>query len=553
MTNIAEAMVRAARATPNEVALIAKDGHGWRSFTFAEVEANCAGYADFLQGQGIGRGDRVMLMVRPSMEFICLAFALFAIGSVVILIDPGMGYKNLLRCIGAVGPEALVAIPKAHLFRHLCRRPFRTVRTHVVVGPALGLLGPELPSPDPAAARELAIVPTQADDLAAIIFTTGSTGPPKGVRYEHRIFAAQLEQIRSYYRIGPGEVDQPAFPLFALFSIALGARAVIPEMDPTRPARVDPERFIRTLNDYRVTYSFGSPAIWNVIGRYCEAKGIRLASLNKVLMAGAPVSGELIARLTAALPAKAEIHIPYGATESLPIVSITGREVLAETWTLTRQGKGACVGRPLPGIEIRVIPLREGPLDAKGREIHPLPAYEVGEIIVRGPVVTPAYDHNDSENRLAKIKDQGGGWHRMGDLGYLDNEGRLWFCGRKAHRVTTAMGTLYTICTEAVFNNHPQVARSALVGVRGTGGMRPVVIVEPCARVVDQGRLFAELRDLALKHGHTAEIKDFLLHNSFPVDIRHNAKIFREKLAVWATGRLAQGCRSPERPSSSKR
>lgn len=163
----------------------------------------------------------------------------------------------------------------------------------------------------------------------------------------------------------------------------------------------------------------------------------------------------------------------------------------------------------------------------------------IGEIIVRGPVVTAAYDNNDAENRLAKIRGKEGFWHRIGDLGYRDRAGRLWFCGRKAHRVRTASGPLYTICCEAVFNCHPLVNRSALVGIGEPGKQRPVLIVEPKATIADRGKLFAELRELAGQHSHTAMINDFMIHDSFPVDIRHNAKIFREKLAVWAAGKLA--------------
>ncbi|MDD5760206.1 MAG: fatty acid CoA ligase family protein [Desulfobulbaceae bacterium] len=545
MSNIAASLLKVARESPDGVALICKSGSGWQRWTFRQLENNVACFAEFLRGEGVVPGDRVMLMVRPSMEFICLTFALFALGAVVILIDPGMGYRNLLSCIGSVKPAVLVGIPRAQLFARLFRAPFKTVRRTICVGTGFGLLGKELPCPGKST-RQLALTPTQADDLAAIIFTTGSTGPPKGVRYEHRIFQAQLQQIREYYQIGAGDVDQPAFPLFALFSIALGARAVIPDMDPTRPAQVDPQKFIQSIDEFKVTYSFGSPAIWNVISRFCQERELRLGSLRKVLMAGAPVSGELIERMHAVLPVDAEIHIPYGATESLPIVSICGREVLTETWGLTRQGRGACVGRPLPGIEVRVIALREGaigPFDpAEGSDlpggVRWLPPFEVGEIIVRGPVVTAAYDNNDAENQMAKIIDGDGFWHRVGDLGYVDDVGRLWFCGRKAHRVTTANGTLYTICCEAIFNNHPQVLRSALVGVGGAGRMRPVVIVEPQGRVEDAPKLFAELREMALQHEQTAGIVDFLIHKSFPVDIRHNAKIFREKLASWAERRL---------------
>ena len=534
MSNIASTLKAAARKRPHEPALVA----GKDVFTFTRIEADTAAYADFLRQAGIEKGERVMLMVRPSKEFVCLAFALFAVGAVVILIDPGMGYKNLLRCIGSVRPEALLGIPRAILFKKIFPKPFATVRRTVCVGRAFGLLGAELPDTVENQGGELVMTETGPDDLAAIIFTTGSTGPPKGVRYEHRIFSAQLKRIRDYYQIGPGDVDQPAFPLFALFSIALGACAVIPDMDPTRPAEVNPEKFIATIDRHQVTYSFGSPAIWNVVGSYCRRKKIVLPSLKKVLMAGAPVSGELVERMQGVLADDAEIHTPYGATECLPIVSITGSEIVRSTWPLTRKGRGTCVGRPLPDTEIRVMAPVDGPV-ADISHARFLPEGEIGEIIVKGEVVTRAYENNEAENRISKIGDNGSFWHRIGDTGYLDGEGRLWFCGRKAHRVLTAAGPMYSVCCEAVFNEHPMVFRSALVGIGPAGSQQPVIVVELAGgRKKTPENLFAELRAIAVQYRHTKEIKRFLVHPSFPVDIRHNAKIFREKLAEWAAERV---------------
>ncbi len=528
--NIAIALQTAAVNSPQDIALIMPRRFGESCWTFAQIEGHMRFYADFLSRQGVRRGERVMLMVKPSMPFICLTFALFALGVVVILIDPGMGYKNLLRCISSVEPQVLIGIPKAQLFKRLFTKSFRTVRHHICVGQAFGILGKQLPSPS-APPEDFVVADTAPDDLAAIVFTTGSTGPPKGVQYEHRIFQNQLGQIRDYYGIGPGDVDQPAFPLFALFSIALGVCAVIPQMDPSHPAQVNPSRFIRTIQKYGVSYSFGSPAIWEVIGRYCQAHSLKLPSLKKVLMAGAPVSGELLESMFTVLPEDSEIHIPYGATEALPVISMRGREVVAETWSLTRQGKGVCVGRPLPGVEVRIIEAVPGPVVDSNKQ---LPLGEIGEIIVKGEVVTKAYFNNEAENRLAKIADGDGFWHRIGDVGYFDQQGRLWFCGRKAHRVMTANGILYTICCEAVFNQHPLVRRSALVGVGAPGQQRPILIIEPYQKINDRAKLKFDLRNLARDYGHTAQISDFMIHAGFPVDIRHNAKIFREKLAIWA-------------------
>jgi len=540
--NIATALRRSADTLGDTVALTALQGRQWNQWTFSELRRNSDGFAAALHGEGVRQGDRVMLMVRPSMEFFSLTFALFQMGAVVILIDPGMGYRNLLRCIGSVRPDILIGIPKAILFSRLFRAPFATVRRRIRIGvwpwgggKGLAPSGESCDNsgqPPACQARE--------SDLAAIIFTTGSTGPPKGVEYTHGIFHAQLQLIRDHYGIGPGDVDQPGFPLFGLFAAALGAKAVIPDMDPTRPARVNPEKFVRTLLEHQVTYSFGSPAIWNVVSRYCLEKGVALP-VRKVLMAGAPVSGELVERVQRILPEDAQIFTPYGATESLPVASIEGREIVEQTWPLTRIGRGACVGRALPGIEIRIVEPVDGPI-GDWQEACELQPGEIGEIVVRGPVVTRAYANNREETERAKIVDGAGFRHRMGDMGYVDELGRLWFCGRKAHRVRTAKGVMHTVCCEAIFNEHPLVRRSALVGLGNSGLLAPVIIVEPVGPVGNQERLFRELRELGLANPLTASIEHFLVHHSFPVDIRHNAKIFREKLAVWAAKRVQLPC-----------
>ncbi|MFH2122009.1 MAG: fatty acid CoA ligase family protein [Pseudomonadota bacterium] len=537
--NIGELLAERARDQADDVGLV--EAATGKVLSFQELNGHADALAFYLQDKGVRAGERVILMVRPSADFICLTFALFKLGAVVILIDPGMGYKNLLRCIAGVQPQVFIGIPEAHLFRHLFRSPFRSVRSSFCCGGSLGLLGADLCKEAGISSQPFPAYPARADELAAIIFTTGSTGPPKGVRYEHGVFNAQLQLIRDYYQIGPGQIDQPGFPLFALFSTALGARAVIPDMDPTRPAKVDPQKFIRSLREQQVTFSFGSPAIWNVVSRYCQEQGIILESLQQVLMAGAPIHGDLVARMQNILPTGARIHTPYGATESLPIVSIEGKEIVESTWPLSRQGYGICVGRPLPGIEIRVIALSDFPVPLWNDTLW-LPDGEIGEIVVRGDVVTRAYENNIEENRLAKIKDNTSFWHRMGDLGYLDTQGRLWFCGRRAHRVRVKDGTLNTIPCEAIINEHPDVARSALVGIpdpHHPGWQLPVIIVEMVkTRKINRDTLLAEVRKLAAASPLTDSIQFFLTHPDFPVDIRHNAKIFREKLSCWAQKKI---------------
>lgn len=535
--NIAATLQDVAKKYGEKPGLIeAKTG---RTLTFKELNELSDGYANYLHDRGVCAGDRVMLMVRPSADFICLTFALFKIGAPVILIDPGMGYKNLLRCIQRVQPKVLVGLPQALIFAKIYRKTFSSVQHFFCCGNSFGLLGANIRKQAVNCVGEYPVYKPGKEDLAAIIFTTGSTGPPKGVRYEHDLFSAQRGLIHDYYGIKAGDVDQPGFPLFALFSTSLGACAVIPDMDPTKPALVDPQKYIASIEKYGVSYSFGSPAIWNVINRYCKENNKKLPGLHKVLMAGAPVAGELLERTRAILSEEAQIFTPYGATESLPIVSIESREVIDQTWHQTQQGKGTCVGRPLPGMEIRVIEIADQPI-AHIDQTHSLAANEIGEIIVSGNVVTKGYDNNDEETRLAKIGDPDNGrfWHRMGDTGYLDDSGRLWFCGRRAHRVCTEQSTMFSICTEAIVNVHSDVFRSALVAVSGTTSQRnqrPAMIIEKTKESsLNDEELLNQVRALAAANPLTEDIELFFVHPSFPVDIRHNAKIFREKLSLWA-------------------
>jgi olefin beta-lactone synthetase len=536
--NIAETLIDVARKFGDRTGLIeAKTG---KSLTFRELQTYSDGLAFYLTDKGVKAGDRVMLMVRPSADFICLTFALFKIGAPVILIDPGMGYRNLLRCIAGVKPKIFIGIPVAHFFRSLFPKPFVTLEHTFCCGFSFGIFGPDIRKGSNSIKKSYPVYNPASDELAAILFTTGSTGPPKGVRYEHGIFAAQLELIRDYYRILPTDIDQPAFPLFALFSTALGACAVIPDMDPAHPSKVDPLKFLQSIDRYKVTYSFGSPALWNVVSRYCIENRRTIGSLRKVLMAGAPVSGELISRLTSILPDGAKIHTPYGATESLPIVSMEGEEILSKTWALTRIGSGTCVGRPLPGIQIKIIRFSDEAIEVYSDDLE-LPFGEIGEIIVKGGVVTRSYDNNIEETRFAKIKDGNTFWHRMGDAGYLDAEGLLWFCGRCAHRVRSRDGVLFTIPCEAIINEHPDVLRSALVGIPDMHDPRfqePVLVIEKKKRKRKEEELLREIKKIAAGNSLTKDIRLFLFHHDFPVDIRHNAKIFREKLAAWAETEL---------------
>ncbi|HZN36886.1 MAG TPA: fatty acid CoA ligase family protein [Pirellulaceae bacterium] len=547
IVNVGLRLSETARLNPNGVAVVVPRGRDggkriYASLTFRELDDDSNLLADGLAAMGARPGTRLVLMVPPSIDFISLVFAMFKAGVVSVLIDPGMGRRNLIRCLVESEPEGFIGVPLAQAVRCVLRGRFPNAKLNVTVGRRWFWGGRTIAQ---LRARKLSAdwrpAVTKADDPAAIIFTTGSTGPPKGTLYRHGNFDRQADEIRDFYRIQPGEIDLPGFPLFALFNCAMGVTTVIPDMDPTRPARVDPRNIVEAVTDWKVTQAFGSPALWNVVGRYCEERQIVMPTLRRVMSAGAPVPPHVLQRMKAAIAPEGDVHTPYGATEALPVASIAASEVLAETAAKSAAGAGTCVGRHFPGIDWKVIRITDGPLATLERA-EELPSGEIGELIVRGPVVTTEYVTRTECNALHKIRDGQSFWHRMGDVGYLEHE-RFWFCGRKSHRVITPRGTLFTIPCEAIFNQHPRVYRSALVGVGGPGQQRPVIIVEPWPEkrprsTSDAAQLIGELRELGQQHAHTAEIGDFMIRNALPVDIRHNAKIFREQLAIWAAWQL---------------
>jgi acyl-CoA synthetase (AMP-forming)/AMP-acid ligase II len=520
----------------------------YASITFAELEADSDLIARGLRAYGVTPGMRLALLVKPGIDFVTLVFALLKSGATSILIDPGMGRKNLLKCLADAEPEGFVAIPAAQAVRHFVRGRFPRAKLNVTVGRKLfwdGVtVGDVRRLARESASEESACLVRAAQDPAAIIFTTGSTGPPKGVLYSHGNFDHQVEQIRDGFGIRPGEVNVACFPLFGLFNAAMGVTTVIPRMDASRPARANPRNIVNAINDRNATQSFASPAVWDNVGKYCTSRGIKLPTLREAYSAGAPVPPKVIERMVACLAPGSRLHTPYGATEALPVSTIASPEILKETAKAWAAGRGTCVGRAFSGIERRVIKIVDGPI-ADISQTETLSNNEIGELIVRGPVVTERYVTRTEANATAKIADGSGFWHRMGDAGYLDAQGRFWFCGRVAHRVRTATGTRHTDPCEGVFNQHSSVLRSALVGVGPIGEERPVVCIELVkSRTVRKSRLEAELREMARKNPVTFGIVNFLFHPEFPVDIRHNSKIFREKLAVWAAEKLGVAPRS---------
>ena len=546
VVNVASRLKRSAEKTPYKRAVVypaGRDNTGrvtYSHLTFLQLDRESDCLAHGMENAGITRDTRTILMVKPSLEFFIIIFALFKTGAVPVVVDPGMGIRRMVACFKEGRPEAFIGIPTAHVLRTLYPKFFKTLKTWVTVGRRWFWRGFTLRRLRRTPWTPYSMAQTRTDDIAAILFTTGSTGPAKGAVYTHGNFDAQLGHIKSHLKISSDEIDLSTFPLFALFWPALGITSVIPDMDPTKPARVNPRNIIEAILNQGVTSMFASPALLNRVGEYGKKNRIKLPSIKRVISAGAPVSPSIIEQFSSMLCGDAQIHTPYGATEAVPIISITSNEILSETRRLSEQGYGICIGRPIDDLKICIIKVGDDPI-GKWSEDLAVPDGDIGEICVKGDLVTRNYFKRPESDALAKIKDQDFFWHRMGDVGWKDSKGRIWFCGRKSHRVITENRTLFTIPCEAIFNTHPGVYRSALVGIGPIHRQKPVICIELTRGKIKHHKkaLKNELLELAQQHELTREIENVLFHPSFPVDIRHNSKIFREKLAVWAEKKLS--------------
>lgn len=543
--NIAARLPELARERPDQIAIRCPGrrgaGNGMAAYDvtldYRQLDARSDAMAAGLAGYGIGRGVRTVVMVRPSPEFFLLMFALFKLGAVPVLVDPGIDKRALKQCLDEAQPQAFIGIPLAHVARLALRWAPSATRL-VTVGRRLGWGGTSLAALERAGASAgPMLADTDGEDMAAILFTSGSTGVPKGVVYRHRHFVGQIQLLGSAFGMEAGGVDLPTFPPFALFDPALGLTSVIPDMDPTRPAQADPARLHDAIQRFGVTQLFGSPALMRVLAKH----GRPLPTVTRVTSAGAPVPPDVVATIRSLLPADAQFWTPYGATECLPVAVVEGRE-LERTRAATEAGAGTCVGSVVEPNEVRIIAIDDAAL-ADWSQARVLVTGEVGEITVAGPTATDSYFNRPQATAAAKIRETLADGstrivHRMGDVGYFDAQGRLWFCGRKTHRVETAQGPLYTEQVEPVFNTVPGVARTALVGVGPAGAQVPVLCVELQRGQSDSPALREALRAKAAARLPDANLQHVLVHPAFPVDIRHNAKIGREKLAVWAGAEL---------------
>jgi acyl-CoA synthetase (AMP-forming)/AMP-acid ligase II/pimeloyl-ACP methyl ester carboxylesterase len=497
---------------------------------FAALAARIDAYERGLTAAGLRAAERVIMLVRPGVDFLALSYAVMGRGAVPVFIDPGMGVDAVVACMREAEPAGFIGVPRAHLLRLKAADVFRSLRFCVVAGrmslfgatPLRRLRTPVAESPEP--------ISRQADDPALVAFTSGATGRPKGVIFTNRMLTEQLAVFRGQFGFRGGEQDLPLLPVFSLFTAALGVGSIFPPLDPSRPLSLVPAQIIRVMRDLGNQTSFGSPTLWTKIADYCRRTGTSLPNLRRVFMAGAPVSPATIDLVKDACP-QAESYTPYGATEALPVTLAAAADLrsLPSVMALTGE-QGTPVGHAIDGVSLRVVEPVAGTDDGP---LVDCPERVIGEIVVSGGTVSREYLARPEATAASKIREAGRVWHRMGDMGYLDAAGRLWFCGRKAHVVITPDRVHHSVPVENVFDRHPGVRRTALIAVEG----RPALVVEPRSRRLGaeaRRRLAGELRALGAADPVTAAIRRFYFHDSFPVDARHNAKIYRDRLAVWA-------------------
>ena len=537
------ALQTAAAAAPWVAAVTRASFPRWRSapkydaIDFAALSARIHAYEHGLASAGLRAAERVIMLVSPGADFLALSYAVMGRGAVPVFIDPGMGIDAVLACMREAEPSGFIGVPKAHLLRLKAAGLFRSLRFCVVASrfPMFGatrvrdLLRPSSEPPAPIA--------RQADDAALVAFTSGATGTPKGVVFTNGMLTEQLAVFRSQFGFRGGEQDLPLLPVFSLFTAALGVGSIFPPLNPSRPLSLVPGRIVRVMQDLGNETCFGSPTLWSKLAEYCRQTGTSLPKLRRVFMAGAPVSQATIDLVAAACP-QAQSFTPYGATEALPVTIAAASELRQQTQVEALTGEqGTPVGRAIEGVTLRIVRPVEG---AGPKALVDCVEREIGEIVVSGATVSREYLRRPEATAAGKVVEGDRVWHRMGDMGYLDATGQLYFCGRRVHMVVTPARVFHSVPIENVFNRHPAVSRSALVGVDGGAAL----VVEPTGEhwplaAGARRRLAEELGALAAADRVTATIRRFYFHPSFPVDARHNAKIFRDKLAVWAATQTA--------------
>jgi acyl-CoA synthetase (AMP-forming)/AMP-acid ligase II len=472
---------------------------------FSELDSRVASFAQGLIQQGVHSGDRVAVLVPPSIDLIAVVYACWRIGAVTVIADRGLGIKGLGRAVKSSRVQHVVgvraAVVAARTLRWAARATFIDLKSLQNSMQLEGL-------------SQLALAEPVANDLAAILFTSGATGPAKGVRYTHGQLGAQRDILQAVYNITDTDSFVAAFAPFALFGPALGITTGLADMDVTSPATLTAQALDDACRATEATMVFASPA---ALANVLKTSTTNLSSLKQVrlvMSAGAPVPIETLRQMTRLCP-QAEMHTPYGMTEVLPVadLSLKQREAAGE-------GAGVCVGKPVNDCHVKIVAVDGG--------VTELPLGETGEVVVSAPWMSLGYNRLWLTQQKARFASDGLTWHRTGDVGHLDSEGHVWIEGRVVHMIHTAQGSITPVPLETVCETISGVQRAAAVGIGEPGIQQIVMVLETDQKNenVASAALTAQVRQ-ALGQVDVVAVWET---KKLPVDIRHNSKIDRTAL-----------------------
>ncbi len=506
-----------------------------------------------LAAAGVRRGDRVALLVEPSADLTAAVYAVWRAGAVIVVADKGLGFAQMRRALRSAHIDHIVGGAPGLAAARLMRLPGSLIAAGRVRGGAMRALGADRTLTDLVRLGRSSTLPPEpsVDQDCAVVFTSGATGPAKGVVYRHRQVLAQLELLRSTYALTPQDRMVAAFAPFALLGPALGIGSAVPDIDVTAPGTLTAAALAEAAAAVEATVVFASPAALRTVAATGSGLSTQqhsaLGRVRLLMSAGAPVSASLLHLVREVLP-HAEAHTPYGMTEALPVTDVSLAEIEA-----AGAGDGVCVGLALTGVELAVSPLSSrGVADGALGTTAGL----TGEICVRAPHVKDRYDALWATER-ASSRDRG--WHRTGDVGHLDAEGRLWIEGRLPHVITTAARVVTPVGIEQRVERLDSIDAAAVVGVGPVGAQVVVVVVVPSAarssRFGVPGRSPPSWRlDLALaettltqavREAAAVQVAAVLVARRLPLDIRHASKVDRQEVARWADRLLAGTTQSP--------
>ncbi|WP_236825341.1 MULTISPECIES: alpha/beta fold hydrolase [unclassified Blastococcus] len=517
---------------------------GGGSVSWARLSRRVADIAAGLAASGVGPGNRVALLLEPSADLTAAVYATWRAGAVIVVADKGLGLRGMRRALRGAAPDHVLGsaaglaaaramgLPGTRILAGRATAPVRRALAVEHDLASLEALGRSSPAPPEC--------PPDAD--CAVVFTSGATGPAKGVVYTQRQVGAQLELVRAAYRLAPDDSLVAAFAPFSILGPGLGIASSVPDVDVTAPGTLTAGKLADAAAAVDATVVFAAPAaLRRVAATAGELTGEQRTALRRIrllMSAGAPVPPPLLRALRETFPA-AEPHTPYGMTEALPVTDVSFDEVEA-----AGPGNGVCVGRPVPGVEVRISPL--SPLGAADGALTGSPGV-TGEICVRAPHVKDRYDALWATERAAG---RDPGWHRTGDVGHLDGDGRLWVEGRLAHVVTAADGPVTPVGPEQRIEGLAAVSAAAVIGVGPVGVQVAVAVVVPSTAAgkrrppvpARRGRLTVAPPGLAdeVRRSAGVDVAAVLVTDALPVDIRHQSKVDRAALARRAS-RLLSG------------